>query len=114
MAQYQHIKVFQDFYSFSLKLLDSLRRFPQLFKFTLATEIQKNVYNILYLIIKSNATLLKKEYLAQAVFQGELLQVQLRLSKDLQCFHNLSVYAHLSSELVCILKQLEGWKKSSK
>jgi len=114
MAKYSHLKVFKDFYDFSKICLNSIRLYPRLFKYTLGDKIQDNIYHIIEQMVKANSINHKYEILSETIVNAELLQIQLRLSKDMHCFVNLNVWVELSNRLILILKQLEGWKKSQK
>lgn len=113
MAKYDHLKVFKDFYSFSKDSINAVRKFPRIFKYTLGTSIQNNIYEVLKNIVKVNALKEKKELLSEIIIDVELLQIQIRLAKDLNCFTKIDTYFYLSEQITNILKQLEGWKRAS-
>ncbi len=113
MAKYDHLKVFKDFYSFSKDSINAIRKFPQMFKYTLGSSIQNNIYEVLKNIVKVNALKEKKELLSSLIADVELLQIQVRLAKDLNCFTKMDTYFYLSEQITTVLKQLEGWKKAS-
>lgn len=113
MAKYDHLKVFKDFYSLSEASINAIRKFPQMFKHTLGTDIQKNIYVVLKNLVKVNALKEKKELLSSLIVDVELLQIQIRLAKDLNCFTKMDTYFYLSEQLTNVLKQLEGWKRAS-
>jgi len=113
MARYQHLPVYKDCYDLTVQVLGSVRRFPRVFKYTLGEQIQNNLYSLLSMVIRINSAIHKKELLAEAVLETELIQTQIRLAKDLNCFANIKVYLDLSNRLVIIGRQLEGWRKSS-
>jgi hypothetical protein len=113
MARYQHLPVYKDCYDLTVQVLGAIRRFPRVFKYTLGEQIQNNLYSLLSMVVKINSAVHKKELLATAVLETELILTQIRLAKDMRCFANLKVYLDLSNRLVIISKQLEGWRKSS-
>lgn len=90
-----------------------MRKFPRQFKFTLGVAIQNNICEIFKLIVEVNSLTQKKTMLQEIIGKAELLQIQIRLSKDLDCFAKIDIYFFLSEQLTTVLKQLEGWKKAS-
>ncbi|MGC8867962.1 MAG: four helix bundle protein [Elusimicrobiales bacterium] len=113
MAKYEHLKVYKDFYDFSKQMLNSIRKYPKLFKYTLGSSIQEIIYEVLRGIVMVNGMEKKKEKLSELISYVELLQIQIRLSKDMNCFGDLNMYFNLSQRLTEVLKQLEGWRKMS-
>lgn len=113
MAKYEHLKVFQDFYAFSKDCNNAIRKFPRMFKYSLGQAIQENIYEILKNIVKVNSLKNKQELLATIIVDVELLQIQLRMAKDMNCFATMDSYFYLSKQITNVLKQLEAWKKAS-
>lgn len=113
MANYAHLKVFKDFYQLTLTIIATIREFPKMYKYTLGSAIQNNIYLILQNIVLSNSTIAAKRsvILLETITQVELLQIQIRLCKDLNCMPGNKAYYKISGELTSILKQLEGWYK---
>ena len=114
MWYYQDLKVFNDIYLLTKKILEKIRKFPKLFKYTLWDKIQANLYNSISLLIALNPSYDKIPKITQMIYIFELLQVQIRLAKDMKCFSKISDYLEISEDITTILKQLEWWKKSIK
>jgi hypothetical protein len=112
MARYQHLPIYKDTYDVTLGLLQSIRSFPRLFKYTLGSEIQKNLYTLLAMIVKVNGLYQKKDLLTNVSVQVELIQTQIRLARDCQCFKNIQSAIDFSNRLVKISRQVEGWRRS--
>ena len=113
MARYQHLPVYKDCYDLTVQMLGVIRKFPRVFKYTLGEQIQNNLYSLLSMVVKVNRITHKDDALTEALFQAELIQIQIRLAKDLNCFTNIKTYLDISNRLVIVSRQLEGWKKSS-
>lgn len=114
MARYGHLKVFKDSYELTKCSLASIRKFPKMFKYTLGSEIQNNMYAILNSIIVANSKIDKSENIREAITKLEIVQIQMRLAKDMQCFSNTNIWFDLTEKSNIILRQLEGWIKHQK
>ncbi len=114
MAKYGHLKVFKDTYDLTKGALQSIRRFPKTFKYTLGAEMQGNLYAAMNSIIAANSSRNKWDALSQAILKMEMWQLQLRLAKDMQCFPNSgNAWFDLTERSCEILRQLEGWRKAN-
>lgn len=112
MARYSHLPIYNDFYKLSLIIIQHIRNFPRMFKYTLGSAMQNNIYEILAMIVETNSTKDKQVYIQKMIVKIELLQIQVRLCKDLNCFNKIDSYFYISESIANISKQLEGWRKA--
>lgn len=110
MARFGHLKVFKDSYDLTKCILVSIRKFPKMFKYTLGGEIQTNMFEMMSSIIMANSAPEKTTLIFEAIIKLEIVQIQMRLAKDMQCFSNNNVWYDLIIKSNEILKQLEGWR----
>ena len=94
-------------YSFNM-----LKNFPKSEKFTLASEINSNYYQIFRLIIRANRKKVKSFELFEIDTELKILQLNIRLSFELQ-FMNDKQYEIISKHLEEIGRILGGWIKST-
>ena len=109
MARYEHLKVFKDCYDLTLEMVKVSRDFPKMFKYTLGGKIQEDLFAVLSLIQQANSAREKEPFQSAGILKMELLKIQIRLAKDLQCFSQ-DKYLVFIAEVESILRQLEGWK----
>src|ERR1700732_5112715 len=60
-------------------------KFPRNHRFVLGERIERNLYDLLELLIRAKYTRQRQELLEQANLVLEILRFQMRLAKDLQC-----------------------------
>src|SRR5271166_5788424 len=60
-------------------------KFPRNHRFVLGERIERNLYDLLEILIRAKYTKQRQELLEQANLVLEILRFQMRLAKDLQC-----------------------------
>jgi hypothetical protein len=60
-------------------------KFPRNHRFVLGERIERNLYDLLEILIRAKYTRPRQELLEQANLALEILRFQIRLAKDLQC-----------------------------
>ena len=60
-------------------------KFPRNHRFVLGERIERNLYDLLEILIRAKYTRNRQELLEQANLVLEILRFQMRLAKDLQC-----------------------------
>lgn len=114
MARYEHLQVFKDCYDLTLGAIQIIRTFPKSFKYSLGNDISQNLFLALTLIQKTNSSFSKNVFQTECIIKLELIKMQFRLAKDLQCLSQ-DAYLSFAEKTENVLRQMEGWKnKSSK
>lgn len=87
-------------------------KFPRNHRFVLGERIERNLYDVLELLIRAKYTKQRQELLEQANLVLEILRFQIRLAKDLQCL-TVESYGFAAKAIDEIGKLVGGWLKSS-
>lgn len=104
--------IYQKTYESYKYMFNALKNFPKSEKFTLASEITANYYQIFRLIIRANRNKVKSRELFEIDTELKILQLNLRLSFELQ-FINDKQYEIIARHIEEIGRILGGWIKSS-
>src|SRR5436309_7490620 len=72
-------------YDFILWSCNHTGEFPRNHRFVLGERIERNLYDLLEILIRAKYTKQRQELLEQANLVLEILRFQMRLAKDLQC-----------------------------
>ncbi|MDP1629329.1 MAG: diversity-generating retroelement protein Avd [bacterium] len=107
------IPIFHKTYELVLWLYPAVNKFPKSQRFVLGQRIEQKILRFLELVIEANYARDKKEYLARAGIELDVLRILIRLTKDLN-FLSVRQYEFVSDYLNEIGKMLGGWIKSAK
>ena len=88
-------------------------KFPRNHRFVLGERIERNLYDLLEILIHAKYTKQRVELLETANLVLEILRFQMRLAKDLQCL-KVESYGFAAKGIDEIGKLVGGWLKSSK
>jgi len=88
-------------------------KFPRNHRFVLGERIERNLYDLLELLIRAKYSRQRHPLLEQANLVLEILRFQMRLAKDLQCL-KVDSYGFAAKAIDEIGKLVGGWLKSSK
>src|SRR5580692_8205270 len=88
-------------------------KFPRNHRFVLGERMERNLYDLLELLIRAKFTKHRQELLEQANLVLEILRFQMRLAKDLQCL-KVESYGFAAKAIDEIGKLVGGWLKSSR
>ena len=86
-------------------------RFPRNHRFVLGERIERNLYDLLELLIRAKYSRQRQPLLEQANLTLEILRFQMRLAKDLQCL-KVESYGFAAKAMDEIGKLVGGWLKS--
>src|SRR6201988_293679 len=86
-------------------------KFPRNHRFVLGERIERNLYDLLELLIRSKYTRNRQEILRQANLLLEILRFQMRLAKDLQCL-KVDSYGFAARAIDEIGNLVGGWLRS--
>ena len=112
MALYYNLQVYKDVYQLVLLLFTYTRDFPKEYKYSLGEDIRRDSIILVRSIYRANKALDKREDLDNFLDDFEVLKFEIRLSKDL---HILSIghFSEISKLIETIVKEINGWKRSS-
>ncbi len=106
------LKVITKTYDFILWSCNHTSKFPRNHRFVLGERIERNLYDVLELLIRAKYTKQRQELLEQANLVLEILRFQMRLAKDLQCL-KVESYGFAAKAIDEIGKLVGGWLKTS-
>jgi hypothetical protein len=86
-------------------------KFPRNHRFVLGERVERNLYDLLELLIRAKYNKQRQELLEQANLVLEILRFQMRLAKDLQCL-KVDSYGFATKAIDEIGKLVGGWLKS--
>ncbi len=112
MAQYKHLPIYKTTYELLEMVTRKTKNFSRDFKYSLGDKIRNECVELVVFIYKANSAQDKAEYLQQILDRVQVIELLLRLSKDL---HLLNVEGF--SEIVFLTdslgRQAQGWLKHS-
>jgi len=86
-------------------------KFPRNHRFVLGERIERNLYDLLEILIRAKYNKQRQELLEHANLVLEMLRFQMRLAKDLQCLEVTS-YGFAARAIDEIGKLVGGWLRS--
>src|ERR1700722_5645839 len=86
-------------------------KFPRNHRFVLGERIERNLYDVLEILIRAKYARQRQELLDQANLVLEILRFQMRLAKDLQCL-KVESYGFAAKAIDEIGRLVGGWLKS--
>src|SRR5438309_6027552 len=108
MARDQELIVITKTYDLILWSCHHTSRFPRNHRFVLGERIERNLYDLLEILIQAKYTRNRQILLERANLTLEILRFQMRLAKDLQCLKTNS-YAFAAKAIDEIGKLIGGW-----
>jgi hypothetical protein len=99
-------------YDFILWSCNHTGKFPRNHRFVLGERIERNLYDLLDLLLRAKYNRTRQALLEQANLTLEILRFQIRLGKDLQCL-KVECYGFAAKAIDEIGKLVGGWLKSS-
>ncbi|MEW6742692.1 MAG: diversity-generating retroelement protein Avd [Planctomycetota bacterium] len=106
------LKVLSDFYDFMLWLIRHTEKFPRHHRYSLGLSMENRLQSVLALLLQAKYSRAKKELLARANLELEVLRFQLRLAKDLRVLA-LTSHGFAAKTLQSIGAQVGGWLKNT-
>ena len=108
---HQDLVVITQTYDLILWSCHHTSRFPRNHRFVLGERIERNLYDLLELLIRAKYSRQRQPLLEQANLTLEILRFQMRLAKDLQCL-KVESYGFAAKAIDEIGKLVGGWLKS--
>lgn len=113
MALATDLPIYREAYDVLVKITRMTQNYPRGFRQGLARDMCLNAQVMVNLIFKANCASQKLPFLTDLREQMQVLQLQLRLSKDLRLI-SAGQFGDAVSSLDSINKQLSGWIKYAK
>lgn len=113
MATYDNLPVYKVCYDLILQLFASGRNMQRDYRFTLGETMKKELMLLMANIYRANCRYQKKELLAAARENLEIVRLLLRLSMELKQVP-LKTFASANEKIENVGKQLTAWEKSCK
>jgi hypothetical protein len=110
MAQFEHLPLYRQTFSFLVEFHKLVPDFPKKYKFELGSIIIKDLTKSCLLIIEINSSQNKNKLLKDLILILEKVKIQIRILKCLDIISK-NLYFNLSEKLIQLLKQCEGWRK---
>jgi hypothetical protein len=112
MATNQELIVITKTYDLILWSCNHTSRFPRNHRFVQGERLERNLYDLLEILIRAKYTRQRQPLLEQANMMLEILRFQTRLAKDLQCL-KVDSYSFAAKAIDEIGRLVGGWLKSS-
>ena len=113
MAKEQELIVITKTYDLILWSCNHTSRFPRNHRFVLGERIERNLYELLELLIEAKYSRAPHPLLQRVNLALEMLRFQMRLAKDLQCLRAQS-YGYASKAIDEIGRLIGGWLRSQR
>ncbi len=105
------LKVIEDFYDFTLWLIQHTEKFPRQHRYSLGIAMEQRTQTILALLLRAKFSRDKVPLLTDANIELEVLRFQLRLARDLRALP-IKSHGHAVGLLLAIGSQVGGWLRS--
>lgn len=113
MANYDHLPVYKVCYDLLIKLFRISGNMQRDYRFTLGESMKRELVDLIVNIYRANCRYIKKDLLAKARENLEVIRLLLRLTNDLKQM-SLKEFVGASESIESISKQLAAWHKSCK
>lgn len=111
MKTNEELTVITKMYDLILWSCNHTSRFPRNHRFVLGERIERNLYDLLEILIQAKYSRQPSELLRGANLRLEILRFQIRLANDLQCLRAKS-YTFATKAINEIGKLVGGWLRS--
>lgn len=111
MAQYKHLPIYKATYDLLEVVTRKTKDFPRDFKYSLGDKIRNECIELVVFIYKANTIRNRREeHLQQILERVQVIELMLRLSKDLRLF-NAAAFSEIVLFTDSIARQAQGWIK---
>lgn len=109
MAQYKHLPIYKTTYELLELVMRKTKDFPRDFKYSLGEKIRNECIELVVFIYKANSLRQqRKEHLQQILERVQVIELMLRLAKDLRLF-NVAVFSEIVLLTDSLARQAQGW-----
>ena len=113
MAKYEHLPIYKSAYELLELTAIKTKDFPVNFKGTIGFKLTEETFNLVLYIYKANQTKEKIPFITNAIETIEMIELLLRLSKDLKLI-NIESHVKFIEITDSLLKQSNGWLRQQK
>lgn len=109
MAQYKHLPIYKTTYELLEMVTRKTKDFPRDFKYSLGDKLRNECIELVIFIYKANTLRQqRKEHLQQILERVQVIELMLRLSKDLRLF-NVAAFSEIVLLTDSLARQAQGW-----
>jgi len=109
MAQYKHLPIYKTTYELLEMVTRKTKDFPRDFKYSLGDKIRNECIELVVFIYKANTLRQqRKEHLQQILERVQVIELMLRLAKDLRLF-NVTAFSEIVLLTDSLARQAQGW-----
>jgi len=111
MAQYKHLPIYKTTYELLQTVTRKTKNFPREFKYSMGDKIRDECVELVILIYKANSIKSERgEHLAKILERVQVVELMLRLSKDLHLI-NVTSFSEIVLLTDSLSRQAQGWIK---
>jgi hypothetical protein len=109
MAEYKHLPIYKTTYDLLRLVTCKTKHFPKEFKYSLGDKLRNECIELVVFIYKANSIKQKRtEYLKQVLERVQIIELILRLSKDLHLL-NVEGFSEIVFLTDSLARQSQGW-----
>lgn len=112
MAQYKHLPIYKTTYELLEVVTRKTKDFSRDFKYSLGDKIRNECVELVIFIYKANLSKEKTEFLQQILERIQVIELLLRLAKDLRLL-NVTSFSDIVLLTDSLCRQTQGWLKHS-
>lgn len=113
MAEYKHLPIYKTTYQLLELVVRKTKEFPKDFKYSLGDKLRNECIELVVFIYKANSFRQQRvEYLRQILERVQVIELMLRLSKDLHLL-NISGFSEIVLLTDSLVRQTQGWMTHS-
>ncbi len=111
---YDELPIFKATLDFVVYIETIVKNFDKYHKYTLGLDLRTLSIKMLFLVHRANISKENRANILEELRDNcEEMKMLLRVSKELQAFHNFNNFEHSSKLIVDICRQAQSWLKSS-
>jgi hypothetical protein len=109
VAQYKHLPIYKTTYELLEMVTRKTKDFPRDFKYSLGDKLRNECIELVIFIYKANTLRQqRKEHLQQILERVQVIELMLRLSRDLRLF-NVVAFSEIVLLTDSLARQAQGW-----
>lgn len=112
MTQYKHLPIYKTTYQLLEVVTRKTKTFSREFKYSLGDKIRNECVELVIFIYKANSSKNKVEFLEQILERVQVIELLLRLSKDLRLL-NVEGFSDIVLLTDSLCRQTQGWLNHS-
>lgn len=112
-SAYENLPVYKKALDLTVYVEKIVQGFSRYNKYTVGSELRNLSIRITVLIAKANTKVSRRSCLVEALDKLEELKILIRICKEIKAFHSFHSYEVSSRTVIDVIKQCEGWLRSS-